>query len=164
MIFTMLCFLLFGCACNFICVLADAGPIVTLSDGTTLSGAASSKEVTAFKGVRYATPPVGNLRWAPTEPYVNSDTSVTVDATEYGSICTQPKYGGGSEDCLHLNVFVNSDSLQNTSTNVPVGLYIHGGSYHDGSSNMYDATDIVNYLGGSAIIVTVASIVPSITD
>lgn len=78
-------------SCNAICILAD--PVVTLPDGTSLKGAPSSEKVTAFKGIRYAAPPVDSLRWAPTVPYVNPDTSITVAATEYGSICTQPKYG-----------------------------------------------------------------------
>jgi carboxylesterase type B len=131
-------------------------PTVTLTDGTTLHGS-ESRHVATFKGLRYAMPPTGPLRWAPPVSYTPENPSETVvDATEFGSICTQPKFGGGTEDCLFLNVYVKSEILENVTTSLlPVGIFIHGGSYHDGSSNLYDATQLVDYLDGNAIIVTI---------
>ena len=130
-------------------------PAVTLPDGSTVVGKTVG-QVAQFKGLRYAQPPLGDLRWAPPVSYVNPDPSAAVDATNYGSVCTQSNWGGGSEDCLFLNVYVQEDKLQNVSSaNLPVAFFIHGGAYQDGCSNLYDATEIVDYWKGAAIVVTI---------
>lgn len=67
-------------------------------------------DVESFLGIRYAKPPIGNLRFARPEAFTeNAD----VDASEYGFSCPQPiifplqKFSNvtDSEDCLFLNVF-----------------------------------------------------------
>src|SRR5277367_3752152 len=55
-----------------------------------------------FLGIPYAAPPVGNRRWKPSKPYGQFQGGV-LQATQFGSECTQA--GGGSEDCLFLNVY-----------------------------------------------------------
>jgi para-nitrobenzyl esterase len=72
-------------------------------------------EVMAFKGIPYAAPPVGALRWRPPSPPARWTT--VRDATRFGAQCTQPAGFGPrartaeaeaappiSEDCLTLNV------------------------------------------------------------
>jgi para-nitrobenzyl esterase len=142
---------------------------VTLSDGTTLQGKMLG-EVTEFLGIRYAQPPgkrylcrcrlfsppvtVGKLRWKPPSPYTNPNTQDIVDSTHYGEICSQAEgsFILGSEDCLYLNVFVH---LNNTSSKVPIALYIHGGSYITGSSNFYPGSELVKYWDNNVIVVTI---------
>ena len=63
--------------------------------------------------------------------------SGTRDATEYGPICAQYDYisqvRSTNEDCLHLNVYVNSVADQNARKAVMV--WIHGGGFYFGSAN-----------------------------
>ncbi|KAF2744503.1 alpha/beta-hydrolase [Sporormia fimetaria CBS 119925] len=91
--------------------------------------------VNAFKGIRYAAPPLGKLRWAaPQAPRTNRTS--TIPATSYGPVCPQTgissetpdEYGflsgPGNEDCLFLNVFAPANAR-----NLPVFFWIHGGGY-----------------------------------
>lgn len=80
---------------------SDKEQLVTLPDGTILKGVHRGN-VVAFKGVRYAEPPLGQLRWAPPQPWQNPDTSVVYDASKFGSACKQgitAKASWGNEDC-----------------------------------------------------------------
>lgn len=67
---------------------AKADTIITLPDGTKLQGIQEGN-IVAFKGVPFAMPPVGNLRWAPPQPWVNSNVDQVLDATKHGHACTQ---------------------------------------------------------------------------
>ncbi|HXP86966.1 MAG TPA: carboxylesterase family protein [Bryobacteraceae bacterium] len=100
--------------------------------------------VTAFKGVPYAAPPVGALRWKPPQPVAHWDT--VRSATDYGSPCPQPpilermwgiRYEKQSEDCLTLNVWTAARAAQERR---PVMLWIHGGDFIAGSSGGPAAT------------------------
>lgn len=134
---------------------AATAPRATLADGSTVQGKLVGS-VAQFKGLRYAEPPLGSKRWTPPVMYSNPDTAVVVDATDFGSPCTQSNWGGGSEDCLFLNVFVPAAKIENvTNADLPVAFFIHGGAYQDGCSNLYDGTEIVSYWGGNAIVVTI---------
>ncbi|XP_063621703.1 esterase FE4-like, partial [Cydia splendana] len=99
------------------------GATDTLYDGTTYY---------SFKGIPYAQPPVGQLRFrAPLPPQSWKD--MLRKATEYGSICMQTgSVFQGSENCLFLNVFTKSLHCR-----TPVMVYIHGGSYISGSGNEF---------------------------
>lgn len=127
--------------------------IVVLPDGTQLKGKERDSNL-MFLGVPYAQPPVDSLRWSPPQPWINEDKSKVVDATQYGSPCCQgfTKLSLGEEDCLFLNIYV---PVETNSSAIPVGFFIHGGSYRTGTGNMYSGKDMVNYFGGQAIIVTI---------
>jgi para-nitrobenzyl esterase len=109
--------------------------------------------VAAFRGVPYAAPPVGALRWpAPQPPATHSD---VLDATEFGSPCAQLGPTGavvGSEDCLTLNVWAPSDG---GSGPYPVMFFIHGGSNVTGMSSdpLYDGRKLSE--AGPVVIVTI---------
>lgn len=105
-----------------------------------------AKGVLAFKGVPFAAPPVGALRWKPPQPAANWEG--VRDATAYGDICTQkmpnPDNGIGqypaSEDCLTLNVFTQD---LNRNAKRPVMVWIHGGGFVNGSGSaeLYDGSE-----------------------
>ena len=79
----------------------------------------------AFRGIPYAAPPVGNLRWkAPAAP---ASWQGVRDASQIGNVCPQLDGSGalfGDEDCLLVNVYTSSPA---PSTPQPVMVFLHGG-------------------------------------
>src|SRR5579863_8311471 len=73
-------------------------------DTGLISGASASSDVRVFKGVPFAAPPVGDLRWRAPKPAAHWEGVRKAD--QFGPVCMQ---GGGnkemSEDCLYLNVW-----------------------------------------------------------
>jgi para-nitrobenzyl esterase len=122
---------------------AAAGPLVAAPAGTVTGSEA--KGVRVFKGIPYAAPPVGKLRWAPPQPALAWDGAR--DATRFGAACLQPKPRGPSiygwdlpamsEDCLSLNIWAPEDAA-----NAPVFVWIHGGALTSGSGGdpLYDGS------------------------
>jgi len=104
---------------------------VGVLEGTRLG---SSEGTTAFLGVPYAAPPVGELRWKPPQP-VTSWVG-TRKATAFGASCPQLRQGWlpdlpWSEDCLYLNVW--TPRLSQSAT-LPVIVWFHGGGNKAGRS------------------------------
>jgi para-nitrobenzyl esterase len=91
-------------------------------------------EVHIYRGVPYAAPPVGNLRWKPPQPV--AEWSGILECTEYRSAC--PQFGGPfnslkqSEDCLYLNIVTPAKKI---SEKLPVMVWFHGGGLDNGSGN-----------------------------
>ncbi|KAL9112061.1 MAG: hypothetical protein Q9227_003681 [Pyrenula ochraceoflavens] len=83
-----------------------------------------------WKGIRYAAPPTGSLRWQPPMKPQSNRSSV-INATSFGPQCPQSYPAGlgsgsyGDEDCLFLNVYAPA----NASDLLPVFVVIHGGGY-----------------------------------
>jgi para-nitrobenzyl esterase len=102
----------------------------------------------AFLGIPYAAPPVGNLRWRPPKRYGSFPGSV-FEATQFGSECMQA--GGGSENCLFLNVYTPPAASGNGGSSLPVMFWIHGGGLVNGSSDPYDPRWLVK---NGVIVVT----------
>ena len=89
--------------------------------------------VASFKGIPYASAPVGSLRWRAPQPPPESP--AIRSAHEYGPACLQPSMPGPgsyrmSEDCLTLNVFRPFE----TEDPLPVMIWIHGGSFVAGTA------------------------------
>jgi len=89
--------------------------------------------VASFKGIPYASAPVGSLRWRAPQPPPESP--AIRSAHEYGPACLQPSMPGPgsyrmSEDCLTLNVFRPFE----TEDPLPVMIWIHGGSFVAGNA------------------------------
>lgn len=110
-------------------------------EGGKISGLAlgENKDVLAFKGIPYAKPPVGPLRWKPPQP-VEAWEGIR-QTTEYGAACVQPDLPGiqfklakRSEDCLYLNVWTGAKSADERR---PVMVWIHGGGNVIGSADGY---------------------------
>ncbi|MHA2373336.1 MAG: carboxylesterase/lipase family protein [Candidatus Thorarchaeota archaeon] len=91
----------------------------------------SDKDTWCWKGIPYATPPVGQLRWkAPLDPVPWLGIRKT---RKFGSSAAQIMLflgPAGCEDCLYLNIWRSKSS----ESNLPVYLYIHGGGNSIGSS------------------------------
>ena len=96
-------------------------------------------DVLAFKGIPFAKPPVGPLRWRMAEP-LEPWTGVR-DATRFGHVCPQAPtqlevligstMGEQAEDCLYLNVWTpGCDSAKR-----PVMVWIHGGAFMIGAGS-----------------------------
>jgi para-nitrobenzyl esterase len=86
-------------------------------------------EVASFKGLAYAAPPVGALRWRAPQPTTESSEMRT--AYDYGAPCLQPSLQNASEDCLTLNVF----RPFGVDGPLPVMVFIHGGGFVSGTAN-----------------------------
>ncbi|WP_454760263.1 carboxylesterase/lipase family protein [Caulobacter segnis] len=107
----------------------------------------SQTGVSVYKGVQYAQPPVGPLRWR--APVPASGWTGVRDAKAFGSACLQPPqapnglYSGGlapmSEDCLTLNVWAPAGAKK-----LPVMVWIHGGALLGGGSSepLYDGAKL----------------------
>jgi para-nitrobenzyl esterase len=102
-----------------------------------VSGVQLDNGVTVFRGIPYAAPPVGDLRWKPPQPPIPWE-GVRV-ADEFGPACMQRRQTYMSEDCLYLNVWTKADSEDD---NLPVMVWIHGGGWTSGASSSatYDGT------------------------
>jgi para-nitrobenzyl esterase len=116
---------------------------VTVATGT-LEGSIEDG-VSSFKGIPFAAPPVGTLRWRPPQP-VSAWTGVR-RATAYGSDCAQLPFPGDAaplgtppaEDCLVLNVW---RPAERPPQKLPVMVWIYGGGFVNGGSSpaVYDGT------------------------
>lgn len=114
---------------------ASAEPIVRTTTGR-YQATADSDGTLAFKGIRYATAPVGALRWQP--PKAAPATREPTRAAAFGPACLQtgaPSAGtpATSEDCLFLNVWTSGLERQ---AKRPVMVWIHGGGFRSGSGNI----------------------------
>ena len=109
----------------------DIKNTIVQTQSGALQGVVDEQEV-AFRGVPYATPPVGNLRWRPPQPPLRW--TGTRDASTFGDACPQSDDSNnqvvGSEDCLFLNIFSASQTPHGVKQ--PVMVFIHGGSNRQG--------------------------------
>ncbi len=119
-------------------------PEVQVAQGR-LAGRAAD-DVESFRGIPFAAPPVGPLRWRPPAPApVWGDVR---DAGSVGALCPQPPPNGDpgvgpppmDEDCLTLNVWRPAAR----GPLLPVMVWIHGGGYNNGSgtADLYDGTSL----------------------
>ncbi|KAI1474436.1 alpha/beta-hydrolase [Daldinia eschscholtzii] len=113
-------------------------------------------KINAYKGIRYASPPVGKLRWQVPQP-PNQNRTLIIPALEYAPQCPQslnspgPHKPGpsGSEDCLFVNVFTPANK-----TNLPVMVWIHGGGYGQANGG-FDPSPQIYTNDNTYIIVTI---------
>lgn len=121
------------------------GSVICVEGGKLQGVASAEKGVTVYKGVPYAAPPVGELRWRRPQPVKKWKGVKTADT--FSGICPQPGSKPGTfygnefywkdhttmtEDCLYLNVWAPTASVGNTSAKLPVAVWIHGGAYVNG--------------------------------
>ncbi|KAK3582041.1 hypothetical protein CHS0354_025647 [Potamilus streckersoni] len=105
----------------------------------TLNG--TEKDALIYLGIPYAEPPIGDLRF--NKPVLKRHANTTYNATYDRPACMQipgPLYANFtemSEDCLYLNIFIPGERLTNSSKNYSVMVWIHGGSFMEGSMHLY---------------------------
>jgi para-nitrobenzyl esterase len=112
---------------------ATSAEVVSLSAGQ-IRGSLLKQGGAVFKGIPFAQPPLGQLRWrppAPVKPWTGER-----DATRFGAPCSQNANGRvleqSSEDCLFLNVWTPEWPAR---TKKPVMFWIHGGGNYAGTAS-----------------------------
>ncbi len=99
----------------------------------------ADSKVRSFKGIPYAAPPVGDLRWQAPQPPAKHDG--VLEARQYGHHCVQTnpfadmvfQDAGQSEDCLTLNIWTPADAKPGAK--LPVMFWVHGGGFTAGGAS-----------------------------
>lgn len=133
--------------CCLAAITATAQDRVKISNGTLEANNPKGSTVRSFKGIPFAQPPTGDLRWKAPQPVRNWNGTRKADS--FGPRCMQlPVFGdmnfrsnGMSEDCLYLNVWTPAKSGREK---LPVLVYFYGGGFvaGDGSEPRYEGTSM----------------------
>ncbi|KAJ8255509.1 hypothetical protein COCON_G00193730 [Conger conger] len=132
--------------------------------------------VEQYLGIPYAAPPTGSRRFQAPEP--PSSWPGIRNATQFAAVCPQyleDRYllndmlpvwftanldtvvtyvQDQNEDCLYLNIYVpTEDDIHDENGLKPVMVYIHGGSYMEGTGNMIDGSILASY--GNVIVISI---------
>ncbi|KAH8429665.1 putative carboxylesterase [Aspergillus melleus] len=128
--------------------LPTGAPVVDLGY-STYRGVRLSGGIDQYVGMRFAAPPLAELRFrAPRDPV--QETSIQ-NAFTFGPSCLgveQEVSAEKSEDCLYINVFAPSNA-----TDLPVWIYIEGGGYATNYDPNYNGTNVIRESGHNIIFV-----------
>ncbi|KAJ6577831.1 Alpha/Beta hydrolase protein [Mycena capillaripes] len=142
-------------------------PIVDLGYAQYQGAVNTANNITHFLGIRYAAPPLGDLRFRAPQPPVN--TTGVQQATAQPNECFQAPTGlsatnpletratqiVATEDCLFLNVYYPSDGVGTLPTNLPTLVWIHGGGYLAGSASGQNGEDIIRQSNKGVVVVII---------
>jgi len=119
-----------------------ANPVLDIEGGKIQGVETSAKGVYVYKGIPFAAPPVGDLRWKEPQPVIPWEGVKVADTFSAGAM--QAKHDSTnpwtsefywedpefSEDCLYLNVYTKAPGKPDAK--LPVAMWIHGGAYTGG--------------------------------
>lgn len=117
-------------------VVAQPPAAIKLEDGSVQG--TFEDGLTVYRGIPFALPPVGNLRWRAPQPVKKWDTLLQANKFAPGPVQGWTPPSGKSEDCLYLNVWSPAKS---SNEHLSVLVWIYGGGFNGG------ATSDVNYSG-----------------
>jgi para-nitrobenzyl esterase len=153
--FRQAAFILF---CLLLPVARAADDSIRIESGLISGAVGKNPALRVYRGIPFAAPPVGELRWKPPQP-VAAWKGVR-EAKEFGSACLQKPYPAGSayqsqlpkmnEDCLYINVWTPAKS---PGERRPVMVWIYGGGFTRGASSI-SAYDGENLAGKGVVLVT----------
>ena len=124
---------------------AQQNYVVSVEGGQLQGIPSEASGVVVYKGIPYAAPPIGDLRWQAPQPVQPWDGVKVCDT--FGPIAPQPGNKPGtfygdefywmgtpeeSEDCLYLNVWAPESAVGRPKSKLPVALWIHGGAFMNG--------------------------------
>ena len=135
-------YFLLCCAAGLLAACTPKNPVLTIEGGQVQGVQTETPGVTVYRGIPFAAPPVGDLRWKEPQPVVPWEGVKTADA--WGHPAWQASHTPGgytpefffdgdpefSEDCLYLNVW--TPAAGKPGAKLPVTLWIHGGGYTAG--------------------------------
>ncbi|KAG1731963.1 Alpha/Beta hydrolase protein [Suillus paluster] len=136
-----------------------SAPLIDLGYAQYQGSVDAATNTISFLGIRYAAPPLGNLRWAAPQPppTVSGVQQATTQPNEcyqapLGNASTNPfestslskRAASQSEDCLFLNVYTpGSEVVVTPSGGLPVVVWIHGGGYISGAASLYNGAELI---------------------
>ena len=133
----------------------------TLDQGE-LIGLKGENSTYTWKGVPFAEPPVGELRWKETQKAKAWEGRLEASTFKQGCFQRasflengQGKWSGG-EDCLYLNIWtpqLSNQEIKDSSKKLPVMMWIHGGANVVGSAHTYDPSSLVS--SHDVVVVTI---------
>lgn len=123
----------------------QSNPVLNIEGGQLKGVPTPTKGIIAYKGVPFAAPPVGNLRWKEPQPVVAwkgvkvaskygpaSYQTIWDPTSFYGKEWGAASMSNFSEDCLYLNIWTPAAGQK--TKKLPVAMWIHGGGYREGFS------------------------------
>ncbi|KAH0282788.1 triacylglycerol lipase [Aureobasidium namibiae CBS 147.97] len=132
-------------------VVGAVQPLVDVSY-SKYQGVPLANGITEWLGMRYAAPPVGNLRFAaPVDPVQNK---TTVVANTFGDICLGTgavPSNTSSEDCLFINVYAPTNA--SSEDTLPVYFFIQGGGFNSNSNANYNGSGLIEASNHNIIVV-----------
>lgn len=127
-------------------------PVVHLNY-TSYRGTSLPNGVTEWLGVRYAAPPIGDLRFREPQPPESEDG--VIDADAYKPFClgtaAGPPSNESAEDCLYMNIFAPSTASKGSK--LPVFFFIQGGGFNTNSNANLNGSGLVTASDNNIVVV-----------
>ncbi|KAI2791527.1 hypothetical protein POX_c04388 [Penicillium oxalicum] len=137
-------------------LVAAKSPVVDVGY-TKYEGRSLANGVSQWLGIRYAAPPVNDLRFAaPQDPLPEKGVQ---QATKHGALCVpvasrlnESVPAGTSEDCLFLDIYAPTDAFKH-GKKLPVYFFIQGGGFASLSNNNYNGTGLIKASDSNIVVV-----------